>query len=352
MIDEPPLDAPDEEWLVWADAMQEIGDPRGELLALRHPAAYVLEHADALFGPRLGAHVRAGDAVITAWQRHLPLDIELRVADRKHGPQLVVDLSAAACAPTLRGLTIAGVGTVELDLTLGWFRETALARTIKSLALVDDDARARTHLVSPAEDPPPNAVRFGPLHEVFHACTELETFKMVLADPGQLQFYGIRAPALRSFTLHALCWVNGLADMLANPRWPQLRAFELRTCETYLDNDDIFPRGWALELAPLFDALRELPLERLAITSWLVHDVLDLLEGPLPPTLTELDLSDSGFDEHAAARLASNPLLGRLRRLVLERVRLASPALLRGKGTQVIHSCSPTAPTYYHIIVP
>ena len=65
---QPPLDAPDDQWLVYADALQEAGDPRGELIALNHDVekggatqqrdAFVKQHAEALLGAA-GAHLQA-----------------------------------------------------------------------------------------------------------------------------------------------------------------------------------------------------------------------------------------------------------------------------------------------------
>ena len=379
MIAEPPLDAPDEEWLVWADAMQQVGDPRGELIALGYRDAYVRKHGEALFGPVLGRHVRKGDIRVTRWRRCYADELELRIADAALGPQLVVDVLRSPAAATMRGLSIAGLASprgdgVDLSATLGWLRESELPRTLTSLALVDDRARSVDHLISRNYGPGPNLVVFGPLAELWQAFAHLEELRMVVADPGQIQYQFIRLPALRAFTLHALCWVEGLGDMLANARWPQLSSLELRLTEGTIANNPNdarayrsvyhydrqresfdgtpLPSNWHIELETLFESLAALPLERLALTSfWNASEVLSLLEDfPLPASLVELDLSDSAFDRADAERLANNPLMLQLRRLVLERVKLPSPRALVGVGPEVVHSCAPAAPTYRYIV--
>lgn len=354
MIEEPSLDAPDEDWLVWADAMQQIGDPRGELLALGHPDAYVRSHADALFGRTLGHHLRDDHFRITKWRRYLPDAIELRIGDAAWGPQLVVELSSAERMHALRGLTIAGVARnapISLAQTLGWFRESRLASRLTSLALVDDSARSNTVLRSPGPEPGPNGVHFGALAELWLACPQLEHLKMVVADPAQIQFQVIRLPALRSFTLHSLAWVDGLSEMLANSRWPELASFEARVVDTFLRvGTNVLAAPIGPDLQPLLAAFRRLPLERLALTSFRSWDPIELLAAELPATLVELDLSDSAFDQRCAEQFATHPLLRRLRRLVLQDVWLPSAAILERPGLEVVHSHLANTPRYRHVV--
>ena len=347
MIEEPPLDAPDEDWLVWADAMQQIGDPRGELLALGHDPAYVRAHAPALFGRTLGYHLRDDHVRITKWRRYLPDEIELRISDGAWGPQLVVETASAERMRAVRGVTIAGVPRnepISLAQTLGWFRESSLARRLTSLALVDDSARDMKILRSPDAEPGPNRVHFGALGELWFACPQLEHLKLVVADPAQIQFQVIRLPALRSVTLHPLAWVEGLAEMLANSRWPQLVSFETRVVESFFGEQ---PPAAAPDLRPLFAGFRGLALERLALTSFYRWDPREILGAELP-ALRDLDLSDSTFDMERAHAFAAHPLVRQLRRLVLENVWLESAAMF--DGVEVIHSHLASAPTHRHVI--
>ena len=370
MIAEPPLDAPDEDWLVWADAMQQIGDPRGELLALGHRASYVKEHAEALLGRELGRHVRKGDIVVTKWRRYLADEIELRVEDAREGPKLVVD--ALRTLPHLRGLAIAGIGDVDLTATLGWLRDSKLPPSLTGLALIDDRARSVPYLVSRDFEPGPNRVVFGPLYPLWVAFAQLERLTMIVADPGQIQFQTLRLPNLRELTLRSLVWAEGLGDILANTRLPKLRALELRLPESYLQNNPTDERAyasvykndrerdpidlhnrpretpWREDLVRLEEWWRDMPLERLALTSWANPIVLDVLDQ-LPPTVVELDFSDSAFDRREAERLANHHVALQLKRLVIERVRLLSPKTFDGLGIEVVHSCKPAAPIYRYI---
>lgn len=370
MNDEPALDAPDEDWLVWADAMQQIGDPRGELLALGYPSTFVAHHAETLFGRELGREIQRGRVVVTKWRRYHAEEIEVRVDDEHAGPRLVIH-SMEAC-PHLRGLAIAGIGDIDLTRTLGWLRERDIPKSITSLSLIDDTARKVQYLVSRDWEPGPNRVVFGPLYELWLAFAHVERLTLIVADPGQVRLQTLRLPNLRAFTLRSLAWVDGLGDMIANARWPELRSLELRLPESYTQNNPTDagtyrkvydfererdpiniherPRNtpWRDDLRTLDAWWRGLPLERLALTSW--HDpvVLDVLDQ-LPPTVTELDFSDSAFDHTQALRLANHHVLLQLKRLVLERVRLLSPKPLEGFDCEIVHSCKPSAPTYRFI---
>ena len=367
MIPEPPLDAPDEDWLVWADAMQQIGDLRGELVALAAlPAkrdAFVKKHATALLGNVVGRHVAKGTYRVTRWRHYRPDEIEVRISDATKGPSLVVDLIRSPHAAYLRGLAIAGVPRrderLDLRATLGWLRESALPRSLRSLALVDDHARSLEHLVSGDFEPPENRVAFGPLAELWPAFAQIEELRMVVADPGQIQFQVIRLPALRSFTLEAKCWAGGLGAMLANSRWPQLTSLELTLCDMFIINERADagrvvgshrPIDWSGELTPIFEALRGGPLERLALRSFFdVAPVLDAIDVAELPALVELDLSDSAIDREHAGRLANSPLVSQIRRLVLERVRLPSSRGFEGVP-EVVHSTTHTAPAHRYFV--
>jgi hypothetical protein len=195
-------------------------------------------------------------------------------------------------------------------------------------------------------EPGPNRVHFGALGELWLACPQLEHLQLVVADPAQIQFQVIRLPALRSFTLHPLAWVEGLAEILAQSRWPQLAAFEARVVESFFgEQAPIAPP----DLRQLLASFRGLPLERLALTSFCTWNCLELLGAELP-ALRELDLSDSTFDEQRARELAAHPLVRQLHRLVLKNVRLRSAAIFDGRGPEVVHTHLASAPAYRHVI--
>jgi hypothetical protein len=372
---EPPLDAPDEDWLVWADAMQEQGDPRGALIALGHPLAFVKEHAEQLFGRTLGRHIRKGDIVVTKWRRYHADELELRIADSSE--QLVVDTLAAPCAHRLRGLAIAGVPAsdgpvVNLHRPIDYLREWRIPPSIVSLSLIDDRARAVDHLLARNYQPGENLVDFGPLFELWLRFAQLEHLKIVAADPGQIRYMRIQLPNLRSFTHHSLVWVQGLGDLLSRARWPALRALELRCCDGFLDNNpsdarayrSIYahdePRGlpagerfdtpWEVELQPLFESLGDRPLDRLALTSFDDADGILAALDHCRCAVDELVLDDSGLDTMDVDRLARHPIMARVKRLSLQRVKLPSAKGLQGLGVEVVHSCNPRAPTYRYVV--
>ena len=89
----------------------------------------------------------------------------------------------------------------------------------------------------------------------------------------------------------------------------------------------------------------------LALTSALdVDTVLGILETHAFPHLRELDLSDSALDHDDAERLANNPLVWQLRRLVLERVAAPSAKAFTALPAEVVHSFAPHRPTYRYVV--
>lgn len=388
---EPPLDAPDEEWSVWSDAMQQAGDPRGALIALAdHPeklAGHVKRHADELLGRTLGRYLRKGDIAVT-WRRARPDVVEVRIADPARGPQQLADVVAAPIAPLMRGIAIAGVPQhqvrgaairpIDLTETLGWFREMKIPRNWTSLALIDDRARAVTHMITRDFRPEPNLVVFGQLAGLWSALPQLEDLALVVADTGQIQFTTIALPELRSFALDCLYWEMGTGALLARAQWPKLTSLAVRLVEDFTINDpddstaycpvfthepdgtdDPFasqPRDWsnderASDLEALFASFAPLALDQLAVRSFANADlVLGLLERHPLHALAALDLSDSALDADALSRLANNPLMLQLRRLVLERIAAPSPKPLSGRGVEVVHSHAPRAPTYRYVV--
>jgi hypothetical protein len=342
VIPDPPLDAPDEDWLVWADAMQQIGDPRGELLALGHRESFVRDHAEALLGRALGRHVRKGEVRVTRWRRCHVDELELRISHVDEGPSLVQAAFTAPCAARLRSLVVAGVPIdthsevpPQLDLarTIEWLCRrdlVPLPPALCALALVDDRARSVDHLISRDFQPDRNLVAFGPLVALYQALAHLEELAIVVADPDQLQLGPIRLPDLRSFALRGLRWPRTIGSVLATAYWPKLRSLELRLCDTLVDEDPddahAYASVWVRErtrpapagtlvetlddLESVFAGIRRLPLERLALTSFQDADaVVDaLLAAELPPTLREIDLSDSALDASHVELLAGLPV--------------------------------------------
>ncbi len=388
VISEPPLDAPDEEWLVWADAMQQIGDPRGELIAFaNHPrqlAAHVRQHANQLFGSTIGHYVREGTMRVT-WRRAVPDLVEVRIDRESNGPAMLAELVHSPIAPRMRGVTIAAIPppqsgrhqleVLDLTPTLGWFREMEIPRNWTSLALIDDRARAVDHMLTRDFEPEANLVTFGPLPTLWPAVPHLEELHLVVADPGQVQFGTIRLPALRSFALDCLYWAEGTGQLLARAEWPKLTSIALRFVEDFTVNDpddtaayrqlyrhyprrdhpfESRPRDFVDredDLRPLFESLQDVPLERLALTSFQdTNLVLTMLEQHAFPELLELDLSDSAIDTAGLERLAESPLLAQVCRLVLERVAAPSAMMFSSRNLEVRHSYEPRAPTYRYVV--
>ena len=385
---QPGINAPEDQWLVYADALQEAGDPRGELIALNKkvaggadPAerdALVREHATALLGAA-GAHVAAYEL---GWHGSTCVleQATIRVGPGDDPAVLVGALLDTAAAAELRAITLMGVAASDgdqVDLAPGVGRLVAgMPQSCTAVSLVDERAGRSQSLVSRDYDPMENLVQLGSLAEIC-ALPHLEQLRIVTADPYQTSFLDLEAPGLRAFSLHGLRFAlaydapSELATQLASIKWPKLEELELTLAETwtasvpnedgcyvsaysdiedadYLEEygeDDGWNEGvpWSQELAGILGNVKQTPLRRLALTSFDSGAQLleALVEHGLPETLEELDLSDSSLaGEHVQHFLEHRETYGGLKRLVLEGTLIteAEAGALAALGPEIRHS--------------
>jgi len=359
-VEQPAVDAPRDAWLVYADALQEAGDPRGMLIVLQDQVAsgadpgerdaWIETHRAALdaFVAELRGPLPADRVWVDGWTWAAPSDVSLRV-DPSDGVDLVRQLRQTPLAGSIQRLRLVarrGGGPVfDLQPVLRAVRQDPPA-PLEALDLVDERAESSRVLVSSDYDPHGNLVAFGPIARAIGP--ELKGFRIVTADANQVDFSGIEAPALERFELECLRWGHagwnpgaGLGSTFAEARWPRLRHLALRIPETFTyswpstegayhpgsryeeDNEyyDVDTDGWAedlpwgTELGPLLEALRRTSLERLSLTSFASGRMLlsALAEHGLPDSLRVLDLSDSDLaDEHLDVIAGHPEVFGRL----------------------------------------
>ena len=391
-IAQPRRDAQSSEWTVFADALQEANDPRGELIALNlavasgmAPAdrdAYVAKHTDALLG---AAAAHAGAFRVVQWIGCIPDAVEMRVRPSDDVRTL---FNAYMQSPLAAARSLSLIAEAQKDspidlapvvakLAASWPEE------LRSLELVDDRARQTRMLASRDFDPDQNLVTFGELERIW---PRVESLVIESADLHQLDFGTIEAPALRRLAVRGLRYGSSygdppeLAESLANAKWPELRDFELRLVEEYVaniiaDDDAYVPKyaghedfedrydeaevdgeniegiNWD-QLAPLLNNLQQCPLERLALTSFDSADSLleTLAQTGLPKTLVELDLSDSTVRDASWFTQNAGMLRG-LQRIVLERTPIDASDVKRlgTLGPQIVHSPGEGA-TYRYIV--
>lgn len=379
-MDAPSFDAPAAEWLVYADALQQKGDPRGELIALVNAGdaakreAFVAEHAQAL----LGAAAPHFPAQLTLTWRWCFVDsAEVRAGDAKTLGAALEGLLAAPVAERLRALALVGVpgnddARIDLAPVLERVTDGEVPASLSELSLVDARAAQSTSLTSRDFSPAENLVTFGSLEKVWRM-KGLRSLKVVMADVQQLEPGTIDAPGLTSLTVHGLRLgtsfggTSTFANALTAAKLPALKHFDARLPEewvmNYLDDDGAYTShgygggygdygsddasiegtNWGAELG---DALRNLvacPLERLALTSFdSTESLLELLaETGLPPTLKELDLSDSALSTSDLAWFtAHKAMLSKLERLVVKNTGLTDDdaRALAALGPKVEHS--------------
>ena len=383
---QPDREASAADWLVYADALQQVGDIRGELIALNDGAyggeataerdAFVEKHFEALFAvPRR--------LVAIEWSRCRAGLVSLSLSQTDDGAALVRALFEAPIATLVDELEILGsAGRRADDVDLGT-AISALAEVLPPscarLRLVDQRAADSTNLVSQDWQPDENLVAFGSLNAVW-AIGHLESLELVVADPEQLELGTIDAPELRNFGLFGLRWPrepSEIAEHLANARWPQLETFAASLTETYScqvpSNDgayspiDRYEREhnlerasegrspmllpWNTELEPIVENLYQTKLKTLSL-----HDfangrlVLDgITRRQFPNTLETLDLSRSEIGNDDAAWILRNEQLFRsLRVLDLRETHVSGQMVqtLSALRPRVLHSRGTAAHRY------
>lgn len=382
-IDAPKLDDARETWMVYADALQEAGDPRGELIVLNEAVAggasvadrdALLErHADAIFGSL--APVR--DKVSVQWKYCIPVKLTLGVGPGDDAADLVGKVLESALGAAMRSLRLVGTTPTvsdEVDLSGGIaLLSSGLPRSCVGLELIDERAEKARILVSSDYDPGENLVSFGSLDEVW-TIRHLESLRLQVADPGQIALGTIDGPELRDFALLGLRWANpydaqsDMARALAAAAWPKLERLALRLPETltyswpsqqgayvpderydeeppyehYLDDEGWREEmNWSGELGGLLESLKKTPLVRLSLTSFASPTTLleALQEHGLPSTLRELDLSESDLaNEHVAWLAEHEALLSGLEKLDLSGTLIESVDALANLGPEIIHT--------------
>ena len=283
-------DADAETQLVLADALQELGDPRGRLLVVQHAletdpwnAALQSEevriidrHADALLGP-LALH-RYDDGLELVWHRGF---VRAAAIDEKEiaAPRLIDELLGIPAVKAMASLRIGHV--LELHACLAVLE--AGRPSLRHLAVGIDRDDRRVY-----ED--------AYLADLWEAVPSLESFAAGGGFLGQL-----RLPNLRSFDLRSAPRWD--LSPLITAEWPRLQSLRLggasvspysRLGEHFVDPSDV---------RTLIDALSS--VGTLRSLSLVVEEGSDFFGQPTTATAADL----------LAEHLASSEVLSRLTRL-------------------------------------
>lgn len=255
-IAEPRPDASADEWLVYADALQERNDPRGTLIVLEEgvrtgktsPAKRdaFLRDSEALLGPAR-KHLDAY-RLTWRWGTLAKVEVVFRSGPKKQKKTPKIDvtpLEAILRAPAFvsaPSATLALVGVAEradAKLDLSPAIKLLVARKDRaptSIEIIDERAARATRLVSRDYEPPTNLVDFGPLDEL-GSLPYLESLLLVASDANQLNLAILEAPKLTSFTLRSLCRPeDDILGTLAESKCPNLTSIELRLPDTWIAN--------------------------------------------------------------------------------------------------------------------
>lgn len=374
----PALDDSKDSWLVYADALQNAGDPRGELIMLSADesrsadrAAYLDSNAEAIFGSLAGHRGKLD----IEWTYCVPETLTLKIGPEDSAKELIEATLRSPLGADMRTFRILAqtpkYGRVELSEGLALLAKN-LAPSCTALELVDERAQEARTLVSSDYDPGRNLVEFGNLNAVW-AIPHLQKLHMWVADVHQVSLGKVDAPELRDFSLLGLRWAEsygGPTDAsraLSEANWPKLERLALRLPETftyswpdnygayvpesrydedneyYYDDDEGWNEAinWSGELGAMLEGLQNTALEHLSLTSFAsARQLLDALDTHgLPKTLRSLDLSQSDItDEHAGWMADHAGLFSNLKTLDLSDTLIDSPDALEGLAPEVVHS--------------
>lgn len=358
----PAFDAPASEWLVYADALQEQRDPRGELITLLNANKpvddFVKKNAPGLFGTA----AQWSDRYRVTWHHCLAdkVDIVLRASDPQE--EIVKGFLNAPVASHVRTIRLVGDSTDKKQVDLAKAMEVlaaSLPASCTSVGFIDERATKSSMIVSRDFEPDQVLVTFGSF-EPFWAAKNVENVEIDMADITDLELGAVKAPNLKGIAIRSLRYAESYGDppeisaALANCSWPKLEDFELRLPEQFMANvpleenpylpvysesedgeDDRYDEAeegenegtnWA-QLAPLLQSLKKCPLKRLALTgcdsaSSLLKVIADT---GLPPTLKELDLTGCSLSSDSVAWFEENkPMIEKLERIVVEKTPLSS----------------------------
>jgi hypothetical protein len=379
-IARPTLEDPKDNWLVYADALQSAGDPRGELIVLNLAVedgssasdrdAHLARHAEAIYGS-LAAH---RDKLEIAWKWCVPVTLSLKIGPKDQPAKLIEALLGSPLAADMQTLRLVAQTPSEESLELGSglaLLPDRLPSSCTGLELIDERAQRSRILVSADYSPDQNLVDFGNLDSVWRIA-HLRRLHLQVADMEQVELGKIDAPALEEFTFLGLRWsqpygrASQMAEAFAAANWPKLRRLGLRIPETFtyswpdqsgayvrLDRYDEYnedygdDEGWAedvdwsAELGGLLGRLANTPIEHLSLTSFASSRNLlqALAEHGLPATLRSLDLSASDLGSQDVAWMVEHTtLFDQLELLDLSDTLIDDPSPLSVLRPKIVHS--------------
>jgi len=307
-----------EAWLLYADWLQERGDPRGELITFQppHPGIDRNLRASAILGEHneyfLGLFGERRDLPLElTWRRgHIEtarLYIGRELEDENWDQAMLTEaLVALPSARFIRELTL-GCASIH-EAAIHQATQRALARngpfpTLHTLRLITD---GEEEMLSWTES--------GDLGHLTTTAPNLRTLHVqagavVVGDPGDL-----RLPALESLVIETCGMTVENLDALAGAPWPELRSLSLWFGSAAYGVDIAITSVRAV-LDAAMPKLTHLGL----VNNELTGEIVDLLAThPLLDQLETLDLSKGTLDDQGAARLvASAGKFGKLRGLDL-----------------------------------
>ncbi len=211
----PKLEDSKDNWLVYADALQSAGDPRGELIVLSQAVedgasasdrdALLDRHAEAIYG----SLARYRDKLEVAWKWCVPLTLTLKIGPKDKPVELIEALLGSPLAGDMQTLRLVAQtpsesARIKLGPALAQLGDR-LPSSCTDLELIDERAAESRILVSSDYSPGDNLVDFGKLDAVWRI-PHLRRLHMNVADMEQVELGKIDAPELEDFAFLGLRW--------------------------------------------------------------------------------------------------------------------------------------------------
>lgn len=268
-------------WLVWSDALQGTGDPRGELVALAHagkPVEEALERAIPQLAPELTQWLEPKTVRESVG---LHMGLPKKVTFRFVGADASVEQLITAFLASRLGRFVT---EVELGLTSETGDDNDWAPAIEALQRVGQNVRS---LMLGAFEYPEESeiswVQWGDLSGVW----SLPALQHLHVRGGDGELGDVRSPTLESLFIETGSLHQPIFDRLLSADLPALSSLRLWTGDpTYGGDTGVDDARALLDWAP--PSLRRLGLENCAYT----HELIPLLAGhPLTRQLTHLSLA-------------------------------------------------------------
>ena len=343
-------DNPDdhEAYIVYADHLQSIGDPRGELIALQAAGkpidAFIASHADALLGPLAPfAKTRDGrDEAAFEWHlgfiRAARLSFDSNASEHNAELEAVLEMLLTHPSGKLLQELVVPMNMLDDGMYFGPIiaKLAALGAPMLHTLRIGEFQHAGPGGIETDYDYEISWTSLGDATGLWQALPKLRRMRLQTglggsSASGSPEVIGdFDVPKLEHMEVITGGMSQACLQAFAGGHAPELVHMDL-----WLGSDNYGATGTAADLAPIFDGANVPKLTHLGIMNSEIADsfIDELVGSKLLRRLRELDLSYGTLSDEGAARLHANARsLGHLERLVLSANCLTEEGIAQVRG--------------------